>query len=177
MACALVLLGGALALAASFSRARGRETLADRIDVPEWDLSFRPPKRFVQRDVIRNSGGEVLPFYAVTRSGGAAILAMRRFPLNLGDDPASICRQLLRDQTEKAATDVPTIFLVPSIAPLGPVDGVEMMTPDQNTLVRVAFLDETTALAMELYVKGSAIDESLHAVFDRACRSIKVAGR
>ena len=175
LACAIVLFGGALALAASFARARGRETLADRIDVPQWDLSFRPPKRFVQGNVIRISGGEVLPFH--NRSGNGALLAIRRFPLRPGDDPASICRQLLRDQTEQAATAVPTMLLVPTIAPLGAFQGVEMMAPNQNALVRVAFLDESIGLAMELYVDGSAIDESLRDAFDRACRSIEVAGR
>ncbi|MCH9034302.1 MAG: hypothetical protein IID42_07335 [Planctomycetes bacterium] len=177
LACAIVLLGGALALAASFSRARGREILADRIAVPEWNLSFRPPKRFVQSDVVRSLGGQVLPFYAVVKSGGHAILAMRRFPLNPGDDPASVCRQLLRHQTEQAATAVPTMPWMPTIAPLGAFEGVEMMTPDQSTLVRVAFLDESIGLAMELYVDGSAIDEPLHDAFDRTCRSIEVAGR
>ncbi|MCH8243314.1 MAG: hypothetical protein IH897_11995 [Planctomycetes bacterium] len=102
---------------------------------------------------------------------------MRRFPLNPGDDPASVCRQLLRHQTEQAATAVPTMPLVPTIAPLGAFQGVEMMTPDQSTLVRVAFLDESIGLAMELYVDGSAIDEPLHDAFDRACHSIEVAGR
>ena len=175
LACAIVLLGGALALAASFSRARGREILADRIGVPEWNLSFRPPKRFVLGDVVRISGGEILPLYS--RSGNGALLAMRRFPLNPGDDPASVCRQLLRHQTEQAATAVPTMPWMPTIAPLGAFEGVEMMTPDQSTLVRVAFLDESIGLAMELYVDGSAIDEPLLDAFDRACRSIEVAGR
>lgn len=177
LACAIVLLGGALALAASFSRARGREILADRIGVPEWNLSFRPPKRFVRSDVVRSLGGMVLPFHAVIKSGGHAILAIRRFPLHPGDDPASVCRQLLRNQTEQAATAVPTMPLVPSIAPLGAFQGVEMMTPNQGAVVRVAFLDESIGLAMELYVDGSAIDEPLYDAFDRACRSIEVSGR
>ena len=119
LVCAIVLLGGALALATSFSLARGREILADRIAVPEWNLSFRPPKRFVQSDVVRSLGGQVLPFYAVVKSGGHAILAMRRFPLNSGDDPASVCRQLLRNQTEQAAAVVQAPPSVPRIAPLG----------------------------------------------------------
>ncbi len=177
LVCAIVLLGGALALAASFSRARGREILADRIGVPEWNLSFRPPKRFVQLDAVRSLGGRVLPFYSVIKSGGRAILAIRRFPLNPGDDPVSVCRRLLRDQTEQAATAVPTMPLVPSIAPLGAFQGVELMASNQSALVRVAFLDESIGLAMELYVEGSAIDDSLRDAFDRACRSIEVSGR
>lgn len=177
LACAIVLLGGALALAASLAQARAREILADRIAVPEWNLSFRPPKRFVQSDLVRSSGGEVLPFYAVIKSGGHAVLAMRRFPLNPGDDPASVCRQLLHDQSEQAAAAVPTMPLVPSIAPLGDFDGVELMTRNRTTLVRVAFLDESTGLAMVLYAEGSTIDESLHDSFDRSCRSIEVTGR
>lgn len=175
LACAIVLFGGALALAASLSRARGREILADRIDVPEWDLSFRPPKRFVRGDVIRISGGAVLLFH--NRSGNGALLGMRRFPRNPGDDPASVCRQLLREQTEQPATAVPTMLFVPIIAPLGAFQGVEMMTPNQNALVRVAFLDESIGLAMELYVEGSVIDDSLRDAFDQSCRSIEVAGR
>jgi len=177
LVCAIVLLGGALALATSFSLARGREILADRIAVPEWNLSFRPPKRFVQSDVVRSLGGQVLPFYAVVKSGGHAILAIRRFPLNSGDDPASVCRQLLRNQTEQAAAVLQAPPSVPTIAPLGTFQGVEMMTSLQNAMVRVAFLDESIGLAMELYVDGSVIDEPLRDAFDRACRSIEVTGR
>ncbi|MCH8149969.1 MAG: hypothetical protein IH987_18655 [Planctomycetes bacterium] len=102
---------------------------------------------------------------------------MRRFPLSPGDDPASVCRQFLRDQADQTATHVQTMLRVPSIAPLGTFQGVEMMTPDQNALVRVAFLEESFGLAMELYVEGTVIDESLRDAFDQACRSIEFAGR
>lgn len=172
LACAMVLLGIVLALAASLSRARSQELLGDRIEVLSWNLSLRPPKHFVPGDVVRSSRGEVLPFHR--RTGIAAILAVRRFPLNPGDDPASICLQLLRDQTEEVATFVLTAPTLPSIAALGRFDAVELMATDRMTIVRVAFLDQSVGLAMELYVDGSAIDDSLRDVFDETCRSIQV---
>lgn len=176
LVCAIVLFGGALVLATSLSQGRGREILADRIDVPEWNLSLRPPKRFTPSDTVRSLRGRVLPFYARFKSGGHAILAIRRFPLHPDDDPVSVCRQLLRDQIEQSATAVATIPSVASIAPLGPFKGVELMSSNQCALVRVAFLDESIGLAMELYVEGSTIDEPRRDAFDRACRSIEVTG-
>ena len=172
LACAMVLLGVVLALAVSLSRARSRESLGDRIDVPQLNLSFRPPKHFVQGDLVRSSRGEVLPFQR--RSGNGAILAVRRFALDPGDDPASVCRRLLRDQTEEVATHVLTATTIPSIAAIGRFDARELMAPDRMTIVRVAFLDQSVGLAMELYVNGSAIEDSLRNAFDEACRSIQV---
>jgi len=168
----MVLLGVVLALAVSLSRARSRESLGDRFEVPQWNLSFRPPKHFVPGDVVRSSRGEVLPFHS--RSGNGAILAVRRFVLDPGDDPAAVCRQLLRDQTEEVATPVLTAPTIPSIAALGRFDAVELVASDRMTIVRVAFLDQSVGLAMELYVNGSAIEDSLRNAFDEACRSIQV---
>lgn len=172
LACAIVLLGIVLALAVSLSSARSRESLGARIEVPQWNLSLRPPKHFVPSDVIRTSGGEALPFHS--RAGNGAILVVTRFALNPGDDPASICLDLLRDQKEEVANAVPTPPTMPSVAALGRFDAVELMATDRMSIVRVAFLDQSVGLAMELYVGGSAIDDSLRDAFDEACRSIQV---
>lgn len=171
--CAVLYLFIVLALAASLSRNRAQERLGGRITIPPWQLSFRVPKAFAPYDVPFQIGGEILPFATFLPNGGTAIVAVRRFPVSSGMDPASVCRELVRGHIAGGEAGQVTPLPIPSPAPIGPYQGVEIIDSRRSVLVRVALPGGALGLAVELVVQGALIDEALYELFDQMSRSIQ----
>jgi hypothetical protein len=174
LACSVGFLLFVLLLAASLSRSRGRERLAPRAQLSGWNLSIRPPKRFLPAEYISRAGGEAVSWYAILPHNGAnAILSVRRFQAPNGADPASLCRDLIQGYRKRPTTSGSGALPPPSIVRLGPYEAVELFAPDRTAIVRLAFADHSIVVAVQLIVEDAHIDDSLYDLFNRSCKSIR----
>jgi hypothetical protein len=169
----IILLTLACVLAATMSWSRCRQPLAGKIEPPNWRISFRPPKRFTQGELVQTSFAEVIVLFGVTNHGAEARLAILRLHPSVADDPETLCAELVRQYAfvppRKELSPVPGH----TSAKLGPFDAVQTMAPSRSAVARVTLPATGVGYAVALTVDGEPIDDDLYHLFDLTCGSIE----
>lgn len=173
LACSIILLFFAAALAAVMSWNRAGDPLAARMQAQGWRVSFRPPKRFLPGDPVTTSVGAVLPFSGRAKTGEQVVLDIHRFYTNSIDNPAAAGTLFIREYALGRFHSGTWPTQTPTPAKLGPLEGVEIHAPETSTVVRAAVLDDGIGYAVVLAVSSGAIDDSIYQLFDLTCQSIE----
>ena len=169
----IILLALACVLAAMMSWSRGRQPLDIRIEPPNWRISFRPPKRFTQGELVQTSFAEVIALFGVTTHGAGARLAILRLHPSVADDPATLCAELVRQYAFVPPHEGLSPVAGHTGAKLGPFDAVQTMAPSRSAVARVAALPTGIRYAVALAVDGEPIDDDLFRLFELTCASIE----
>jgi len=173
MPAALALLVLALALAATMSRTRGKETMGARIRPGGWTASFRPPRRF--RSEQFGAVPVDLPYIAHgrTRSGADAILAVYRLDASAFADPTAVCDSVIRSNLRLRSGDPLTARRVRLDRRIGSEPAAEIALVDAGIVARALLLPSGEAYAVWLGVAGTPMDDDTYRLFDLTCLSFE----
>jgi hypothetical protein len=170
---ALLLLVGTCVLALFMVRTRGDALLGPRMEPKGWDVSIRVPVGFMPVGVIETELGPALRFTAMIERGVSIDLFLWRIDVEEGLAPLEVCEDILRLDLFGPVSRMRLRRVThPASAPVGSVDGVEVLDPALPGLVRAA-VQETRATAVAMVTRGIPISQELHEFFDRSCRSIQ----
>ena len=172
-----VLMAGALVLAFALTWSRSEVRLGDRVRPDGWDVSFRPPARFVldRTDMMRSPRS--ISYLRPSAGGPMAILTFHLVDSPAGMEPAVVCRAILIQRTtfaerirgSQAGTE-------PVSALVGFMDGAELTNTAQTFLVRCAVQPSGRTYVITLEVARGPIDARRREMFDMVCRSVELHG-
>lgn len=167
----ILLLASVCGLAGWMSWSRSGETLAARVEPQDWDISFRPPRRFEPVNGIVTTPAYAITYRTPTASGEVAELAFRRIEAGQDLDANEICNLVLRPH----ASILLAVFAAAptrTIEKLGPLNAVQVHYPGIPMVVRAIRLQNKYGYAVSLRVEGGPIDGPLYRSFDLACRAV-----
>ena len=167
----ILLLASVCGLAGWMTWSRSGDSLAPRVEPQDWDISFRPPRRFEPLATVATTPGYAIDYRTPTASGDVAELMFRRIEAAQNLDADEICNLILRPH----ASLLLAVFAAPptrTIEKLGPSDAVQVHYPGIPMVVRAIRLQNGYGYAVSLRVLGGPIDEPLYRSFDLTCRSV-----
>jgi len=167
----ILLLASVCGLAGWMSWDRSGDSLAVRVAPQDWDISFRPPRRFEPLKDALTTSANAIAYRTTTTSGEMAELVFRRIEASQNFDADEICNRTLRPH---ASLLLAVFAAAPtrSIEKLGPLDAVQVFYPGIPMVVRAIRLQNGFGYAVSLRFEGSSIDEPLYRAFDLACRAV-----
>lgn len=166
-----LLLASVCGLAGWMSWSRSGDSLAARVEPQDWDISFRPPRRFEPLTDNTRAPAYAIAYRTTTASGETAELVFRRIEAAKNLEADEICNLILRPH----ASLLLAVFAAPptrSIEKLGPWDAVQVHYPGIPMVVRAIRQQNGYGYAVSLRVEGGPMDEPLYRSFDLACRSV-----
>lgn len=166
------MLGFVCVLAGWMSWSRSYESLAARVEPPDWAISFRIPSRFELITPGIEVAANVIAYRAPTASGQVAELVFRRIDAAQELDADEICNRILRP----FGSLLIAVFGEPPIRTIerfGAMEAVQIHYPDIQMVVRAVRLSNGIGYAASLRVVGGSIDQSLYGSFDLACQSVE----
>ena len=167
----IFLLASVCGLAGWMSWSRSGDSFAARVEPQDWDISFRPPRRFEPLTAAVTSPAYAIAYRTPTASGEMAELVFRRIEAAANLDADEICNLILRPH----ASILLAVFAAPptrTIEKLGPLDAVQVHYPGIPMVVRAIRLQNGYGYAVSLRVEDGPIDEALYRSFDLACRAV-----
>jgi len=167
--CLLVL---ASALAADLvRRGAGSWSAGDLIQPQGWEMVFRPPAQFREVEADPERFGSVYVFRHTDRE--QRMLELTFWRTRADDMSAGQVARLILDQL-KAKSWI-SLFLGPpptrSAGRMGDREAVEFLDPP--ILLRALVLESGWSYAVTLRVEDGLLDESLYAIFEMTCRSVR----
>jgi len=167
----IFLMGSVCGLAGWMTWSRSGESLGARVEPQDWDISFRPPRRFEPLNGVATTPAYAIAYRTPTASGEMVELVFRRIEAASNLDAYEICNLTLRPH----ASILLTVFAAAptrSTEKLGPLDAVQVHYPGIPMVVRAIRLQNGNGYAVSLRVEGGPIDEPLYRSFDLACRAV-----
>jgi len=172
-ASALLLLAVASGLAGVLSWARTGDPLAQRIEQPDWLISFRPPRWPGIAEYGATLFGPAFRFHSPTADGGVATMVVYRVE-NTGGDATGLCDRVLRADLGLEAAPLGWTRFTRLDTQLGPFRAVQMFDPYVGRVVRAAEFGGGRLYAISLKVQGTEIKPELYRLFDQMCSSVRV---
>jgi len=167
----IVLLASVGGLAGWMSWSRSGDALAARVEPQDWDISFRPPRRFEPLTADVTTPAYAIVYRTPTASGEMAEMVFRRIEAAKNLSADEICNLILRPH----ASLLLAVFAAPpirTIEKIGPLDAVQIHYPAIPMVVRAIRLQNGYGYAASLRFEGGPMDEPLYRSFDIACRSV-----
>ena len=171
---AVSLLLGVGTLAAGMAWQRSHQVLGDRIQPRDWDISFRPPRRFGTDLPFHEPNAGLYRFIGRTRRGAPALLDVWRLDETHGNNAKSMAEAMLADYALIQSRDPRLLDVEQSAQPIGSLTGVEIRDRQLAAVIRVATVESGVAYGLSLYVRGGPLDDHTYQAFDLTCRSVEV---
>lgn len=175
LAFSVLLLALTSMLAADLTGRRAGDPLGPTLTPDGWNLSFRPPKRFVPGDAVRTRIGDALLFYGPLEQGAAEALAIWRINEGIVEGADGTCTLLLGQFGSPSPDAAPISGGTSNGTPLGPLPAAERISRERTTVARAVVLATGEIHAVSLQTQGAVINDQMYRLFDLTCRSIEYA--
>ena len=167
-------------LAMDMSRRRTKQTYVKRVRPEEWDISFRPPRGFVQGEMKSTEIGQAVPFQFELQPDIKIELAVWRLPIQRGTNPIEPGQSLMRWMHAQSSMSLLKLLRLghpptePQESKLGNFDAYEIFDPRISTVVRVGKFSSDQAYGVSMKIQGMPLERALYSLFERTCRTIKL---
>lgn len=166
----LLVLSGLLAIGMSWRRAQ--DPLVPVLTPPDWKVRFHVPRRYVPVDARTIRRSTAMSFMGETAEGADVFCILWRGPASDRDDLRQTAEEVLEGFGVGVNWFGEARTHPPQPAPMGDVEGLELIAQSGSAAVRVARIDREVYAVLFATQKNRLDDETLR-LFDLTCRSME----
>jgi len=167
-------------LATDMSCRRAKEVYTKRIRPQQWDISFQPPRGFLQGEMISTEIGQAIPFQFQLQPDVKIELTIWRFSIIPTSNPAELSQSLMRwlhAQSTWSLLRLPKSGetpMKPRKWKLGNFVAYEIIDRRFSTVVRAGMFSNDRAYGVSMTIQGMPLDQVFYGLYEHTCRTIRL---